>query len=171
MKDIETVLNRGSDDWSAYCDEGWEGNAPGTYTMQPRVLHVLCRLAYEPRRIPASNLVFPRSSRAADLQDFSPLAKLCWPFHRAVIEHLGVRVILCFGQRCGTWVRRRLEAHSHVDAFIENNKRRWKSSLFSNSRGLMVVTASHPSIADWTAPSSDPTPLVQAALRRVRHGP
>jgi hypothetical protein len=164
---ITTVLARDSPHWSAYRDDAWGGRAPGTYTMQPRVLHLLERLEYAPHLVPASNLVFSRSAREADLRDFGPIAELCWPFHGAVIERLGVRVILCFGNRCGKWVRRRLNADRYVDGFIEQNGRQWKSYLHCNSGGLLIITARHPSVADWTTPSADPTPLVELALRRA----
>lgn len=38
------VLQSYPDDWSAYRDESWEGAAPGTYGMAPRVLHLFAGL-------------------------------------------------------------------------------------------------------------------------------
>jgi hypothetical protein len=94
-------------DWSAYRDESWEGKRPGEHGMQPRVLHMLRSLNLEPGRVPASNLVFERSAKEADIKaSLGDLAELCWPFHRAVIQDLGVRVVVCFGKLCGQWVCR-----------------------------------------------------------------
>ena len=164
--DAKTILEK-SANWSAYRDESWEGKRPATHGMQPRVLWLLRQLNRDPGNVPASNLVFERSARAVDIGDrFRELAELCWPFHQSVIEHLGVRVVLCFGKRCGECVRKRLKATNRVDEFVENNNRKWKSTAFMNPDGIAVVVATHPSIADWTKAATDPTPLVQRMLER-----
>ena len=158
------VLN-GAADWSAYQDEEWQGKPPGTFGMQPRVLHLLDQLKLEPRNVPASNVVFVRSAREKDIKNrFRPLAELCWPFHQAVIEELRVRVVLCFGQQSGSCVREQLNANNLVDQFVEKNNRRWASTSYKNSNGIAVVVATHPSIADWKTPATDPTLLVQRML-------
>ena len=163
------LLKSGTDDWSAYRDESWTGLTPGTATLQPRMLHMFRKLNLNPGEVPASNLVFVRSERKAKLSgEFSQLAKECWTFHEAVVNKLRVRVILCLGQDPGDWVCERLGARSQVDEFIEGNNRKWKSRAFRSATGLTVVVATHPSIADWTAPATDPTELVQRALRRLR---
>jgi uracil-DNA glycosylase len=133
--------------------------------MQRRVLHMLRHLNVEPGHVPASNVVFMRSPRGADIKSrFAELAGLCWPFHQRVIEQLRVRVVLCLGNDAGDWVRNRLNAHNHVGEFVESNDRRWKSIAFMASTGITVVVATHPSIADWTKPSTDPTPFVHRML-------
>ena len=163
----EKVLKQETPDWSAYRDEQWQGAHPGTSGMQPRVLHMLRELNLEPGRVPASNVVFLRSARENNLKtQFKHLAELCWPFHRSVIEDLGVRVVLCFGQGSGNWVCKKLNAKTPSGEFIENNNRRWRSNAFINSEGIAVVIATHPSIADWTTPAADPSPLVKRMLAR-----
>ena len=158
------VLNEAAD-WSAYRDEIWRGNSPGTAGMQPRVLHLLRQLNLEPGNVPASNVIFVRSAREKDINNqFRQLAELCWPFHQAVIERLGVRVVLCFGQKSGGWVREQLNANNQVDQLVEKNERRWTSVSYKNSNGIAVVVATHPSIADWTTPATDPSLLVQRML-------
>ncbi|MHC4093636.1 MAG: hypothetical protein ACYSVY_25755 [Planctomycetota bacterium] len=67
------VLDRLPARWSAYCDEGWptdspNPNPPGTYGMQPRVLHMLHRLGRCARTTPSSNLIFVRSKSEDDLK-------------------------------------------------------------------------------------------------------
>ena len=94
------------------------------------------------------------------------MARQCWPFHEAVIETLGVRVIVCLGRHAGYLVRERLDAHEAVDEFVEDNRRRWKSRVHTNARGLAVVTLAHPSQVDWTVSATDPTKLVERSLRR-----
>lgn len=167
VKHTEMVLKE-KDHWSAYQDEVWhKGHEKGKSGMQPRVLHLIKQLGFDPRTTPASNLVFVRSRLERDIaKSFDDTAKLCWPFHQAVIERLCVRVVLCFGQRAGNYVCRRLDAVKFVDEFIEENKRRWQSRAFRNANGIAVVVATHPSRADWTKTETDPTELVQRMLKR-----
>jgi hypothetical protein len=152
--------------WSAYRDQVWEGAAPGTHGMAPRVLHLFRTLGLEPGSIPASNLFFVRSRREEHVQARRrELSDLCWPFHARVVEELTPRAVLCLGATAGGYVRRRLGANRIVAQYVEQNDRRWKSQVFDGARGIRVIVATHPSIADWCAPSSDPTGLVLDAIR------
>ncbi|WP_156406234.1 uracil-DNA glycosylase family protein [Hydrogenophaga sp. Root209] len=117
-------------------------------------------------KVPASNLIFVRSRREEFIKEVkSGLAALCWPFHAQVIAELRPRVVLCLGATAGNFVRERLLATRLVGQFIEVNNRRWKSQVFDGTSGLKVVVAMHPSIADWCAAATDPSALVEAALR------
>jgi len=49
---VEQVLKY-KNRWSPYTDESWQGMPPGTYGMQPRVLHMLRQLGCDPRETPA----------------------------------------------------------------------------------------------------------------------
>jgi hypothetical protein len=153
--------------WSAYKDDIWRGMSAGTCGMQPRVLHMFKKLELNPHEVPASNVVFVRSNREAALaEEKNGLLAQCWPVHHAVIETLGVTTILCFGGTAGRWVRGLLGADEKVGEFVETNARRWRSEAHSSRAGVAVVTATHPSIADWRNPVADPTSLIQAALSR-----
>jgi uracil-DNA glycosylase len=133
--------------------------------MAPRVLHLFGRLDLEPGTVPASNLVFVRSRREADIKNiFVARADQCWPFHALAIQQLKPRVIVCMGKRAGNYVRGRLGAHRQIGEFVETNNRRWRSRLFAGASGPRVVVATHPGIADWTAPSTDPSSLISNAL-------
>jgi hypothetical protein len=80
--------------WSEYADESWRGAKPGEGGMQPRVLHMIARLGLDARAVPASNVVFARSSTEAMLQkEKAELLRACWPIHKAVIEALAVRIV------------------------------------------------------------------------------
>lgn len=163
----QKVMEREADDWSAYRDERWNNRPPGTCGMQPRVLHLLSKLGLEPGNVPASNVVFLRSARESTFTgDYRSVAELCWPFHRAVVEQLTPRVILCFGQTAGTFVLKKLGVHNAEARFTEKNMRRWTSVLYTQAEGPSVVVATHPSIADWTKEATDPSELVAVALRR-----
>lgn len=162
-RDVLTLL---PSNWSAYRDEVWRGRLPGTYGMAPRILHLFQRLGADPGHVPASNLVFVRSRRESNLADeMLPLAHLCWPFHEAVIQAVKPKVVLCLGGTAGKYVRSRLGANTLHSQFVEQNRRRWTSQVFVNRAGVRVVIATHPSIADWTTLSTDPTPLIQSALQ------
>ena len=153
--------------WSDYLDESWAGMAPGTYGMAPRIRHLFERIGLDPREVPASNVVFVRSAREADLTlEKDSLLGKCWGVHAAVIEALGVSTIICLGGTAGRWVRSRLGAERKVGEFVENNDRRWRSDAHVSQNGLTVVTLTHPSIADWRNPAADPTPLVVETLAR-----
>lgn len=161
----DKVLTKEKADWSAYRDESWRRAAPGTHGMQPRVLHLMQRAQRDPGRVPASNVVFLRSDAERDISDrFEVLANLCWPFHEAVIQQLGVCVVVCFGKRAGGWVRRRLDANTLVDTYTEQNNRRWQSHSYLNRDGVGVAVLTHPGRADWTNPDSDPTGLAVSLL-------
>lgn len=154
------------DNWSAYRDDSWSGAPPGTKPMQKRMLYLFRRIGREPGLVPASNIIFKRSSRESTLEgDVGDFAPLCWPLHSAVIDTLKVRVIVCVHGTAARWVRRQLRAHAHVDEFTESNNRRWRSRAYRAASGLTVVALSYPGIADWTRPATDPTHLVKRALR------
>ena len=152
--------------WSAYRDESWEGAVPGTRPMQRRMLHLFSRLGLDPGNVPASNIIFLRSSREDQLEgDVLELASQCWPFHQAVIEKLGVRVIVCLHGTATNWVCNQIGPHTQVDDFTERNGRRWRSRTYLSTAGLTVVGLTYPGIADWTTQATDPTHLVLRALQ------
>lgn len=154
--------------WSEYADESWEGAQPGCWGLQPRILHLLNLLGLDPRLVPASNVVFAQTRNEQELAaEKSELLQACWPFHQAVIDNLGVRVVLCFGVTAGSWVRERLAATEQIDKFSESNGRGWTSWTHRDEAGLQVVTLTHPSRADWRNPMADPTPLVARAIARI----
>ncbi len=160
------VLNYYPADWSAYRDELWEGRAPGTHGMAPRVLYLFAKLGLNPGSVPCSNLIFVRSRRESHLNnEMTKLIDMCWPFHASVLEALQPKVVLCFGKTAGNHVRHKLGAYNLMDEFIENNRRRWRSQTYINPNGIAIVVATHPSIVKWNHPSTDPTHLVIQALK------
>jgi len=139
--------------------------------MQPRVLHLLASLGLDPRAVPASNVVFVRSSTEAMLEaEKADLLRACWPVHRTVIDTLGIQVLMCLGGTAGRWVRKELGAWERVDGYKETNGRRWSSEAHRAGDGRMVLTLTHPGRANWCNPQSDPTPLVRRALAVGCHG-
>ena len=159
------VIKCDPDNWSRYED--------GTNPFHKRMRYLFNRLGLVPGEVPASNLVFLRSRREENIptSDLEGLAGTCWNFHQAVIDRLGVRVIVCLGRRSGERVRKRLMANRETDRFIEENKRGWTSLTYRNSYGVSVVQLTHPSVADWTSCPSDPTGLVVRALEWAAANP
>jgi hypothetical protein len=105
------VLAGHPEDWSAYRDEQWRVLPPGTCGLAPRVLHLFRRLGMNPGTVPASNLVFVRSRREAQLDgDVARLANECWPFHELVVSELRPKARLCIGKTAGDYVREKLSA-------------------------------------------------------------
>ena len=134
--------------------------------MAPRVLHLFTKLRFKSGQVPCSNLVFVRSRRERDIhRELTSLKDLCWTFHEFAIERLHPQVILCFGKTVGRYVRNQVGANTLRKEFVETNERKWRSQWFDSSRGPRVVVATHPSVADWRAPNTDPTQLILEALR------
>lgn len=151
--------------YSSYLDGVWRQSA-GQEAMQRRIAHMFQSLDLDLRDIPSSNLAFPRSTRTATIEgNMQDIADLCWPFHQAVISRLRPRIILCMGGVAGNYVRKRLKANTKTDSFCENNNRRWTSEVHRNASNLLVATVTHPSVADWMNPKTDPTPMIKSALR------
>lgn len=154
--------------WSAYVDEVWEGKTAGAHGMQPRVRHLANAINIDLRLTPASNVLFVRSSTEATLlEDKEQLFGACWPVHQAVIDELGVRMILAFGGTAGWWLRERVQAHEKIDEFKETNARGWTSTAHRSPDGFVVCTLTHPGRADWRNPDADPSPMVGRTLRAL----
>jgi hypothetical protein len=163
----EKTLSNLNPEWSEYKDESWNRYPPGTYGLQPRILHLLCQLKISPYDVPASNICFVRSNREKTISiNLSNYAELCWPFHQSVIDTLKVKVILCFGKYAGNFVRSKTQSDRFIDEFVEVNERKWRTQAFKNNKGLVVIVTTHPSIADWTNPVTDPSALVKKYLRK-----
>ena len=121
--------------------------------MHPRVLSLLRKLNLDPQQAPASNTIFERSRQEKDITGSTwKLQEQCWNFHQSVIDSLGVRLVICFGQSAGNFVRYQLKANKTVDEFEEKNDRKWKTRIYEKDSGIRIVVATHPSRADWTNP-------------------
>ena len=169
---IHRVLNQEPEEWSAYRDESWQGQPRGSRPQQKRVAYLCDSLALNPGIIPAAQLIFRRwdaaSTPAADVE--RQWAEECWPFHQAVIDRLGVRVVVCLGQYPGNWARRKLGAASDpIAEFKETNHRGWESNVYT-AGDRYIVSLTHPVRANWINPSADPTPMVRRVLAEVRGG-
>ena len=170
---IDQVLNHRPPQWSAYLDEPWRDNPPGSRPQQRRLSHLFEQLGLNPQAVPATPLIFrcwqhDEDDDAPSTVEKQQLMAACWPFHQAVLDHLGVRVVVCLGSETGNSVRHNLGASPEpVREFAENNRRQWHSYAYQAGRRY-ILTLAHPVRANWINPDTDPTPLVQWALARVR---
>ncbi len=58
----------------------------------------------------------------------------------------------------------KIQANKLIDEFIEKNDRRWRSQVFENKEGQIIIVAKNPSIADWTNPQKVPSQLAKKYL-------
>lgn len=167
----EIIVNRKSN-FSEYRDGIWKkGKKAGESPMQKRVLHLFLKLGLSPSDVPASNVCFVRSRGESEIKEkLNFYSELCWPVHESIIKELDIKIILCFGQRSGKFVRNKIGAHEELlnFRFEEKNGRPWKTLTFKNPKGQIVITATHPSRADWTNPVTDISPLVKKIYNKYK---
>jgi hypothetical protein len=164
---IKAVLSDKPEVWSEYCDESWGGQRVGGAKLQQQVRYLLSGLGLDPRRVPASNLVFVRSRQADGLGAELPrLIEQCWPVHKAALEMLRPKAVICFGIGTGERVRKLLGACRDVIASSTERHplRRWRHRAWRTPTGLIVFGIAHPSRADWTNSLADPIPMIRALL-------
>jgi uracil-DNA glycosylase len=162
---VDSVLSGARAEWSAYTDDSWRSRAAGDSRLQRRVRHLLAGLGLDPWRVPSSNLIFVRSARGDDLgSETNRLIEQCWPVHQAVVELLRPRAVIAFGRRTYEAVRKRFDANQEIGSFEERNKRRWTSRAWYAPSGLIVFGLTHPSVANWINPATDPSSLARDIL-------
>ena len=162
---IDEVLHKSADRWSAYEEESRRGSGKGQ-GLRRGILHLLKELGLDPKDIPASNVCFVRSRRPDDV-DFRKCAEACWPFHRAVIDFVRPGLVVCLGRDAGQFVCRKLDTSKEVGRFVECNRRRWKNLVFENEAGIRVAQLTHPARVDWANPAADPAAMVRHSLLQL----
>ncbi|MEM8592676.1 MAG: hypothetical protein AAGF13_09130 [Pseudomonadota bacterium] len=61
-------------------------------------------------------------------------------------------------------VARWLGVRGDVGKFPETNRGQWCSTVHRTDDGPLLVRLSHPGVADWCMPASDPTPMLARSL-------
>jgi hypothetical protein len=86
---------------NAYLDEEW---APGGHvqpkgqaTLQRRIQNLCSMMGLDTRDVPASNLVFTRSTRISTHLSFAAALKFCLPVHHIFIEAIQPHFLMTFG--------------------------------------------------------------------------
>lgn len=171
---LDQVLNHKAADWSAYLDESWDGLKPGTHRIQKRIVHLCEGLGLSPRAVPASHLIFQcwevAGAPAPAVQ--RQWAAECWPFHQAVIDRLGVKVLMCLGRNASGWVLKKERELTgvepqQIDSFTAKDKAA-RSSYAYRSGDRYILDLTHPIRASWINPNADPTDLVKRTLEKAR---
>ena len=174
-KHIENVLYHKPPDWFDYKDGSWGGKPPSKHYLQKNVLHLLKEAKKNVREVPASEVLFLQSQNVRELKklyrkSYEELADECWPFHEAVIDELGIRVIAVYGKDSGEYVLSRLNADERVAEFpAPRGKGNITSTAYRNGDGLTVVNLWFPGNGNphWTTHGKDPTGLVADALKEM----
>lgn len=162
----------GREMFSSYVDGIWAGKTvPGVHRTQRRIQHLAKNLGLDLRRVPSSNLIFVRSKREATLADKARAEDLSWPFHRAVIDELGIRTIIAMHGDTGEAVLRRLGGFRQIDEDYEKNGRGWAFRAYEDRRGRRVIQIPHPGIAAWNIQATDPSEFVLRNLAEIRVAP
>lgn len=131
------VLNQPGN-YSAYINESWKGRPLGEEHVQRRTRRLLNGLGLDPRNVPATNLVFQRTPGAGDIppERFAE----CWPFHRAMIEKVGARVIVCLGAP----VAEHAKKVSGATWLVEDNHQPERTWIYRMHDGRAIVRGVHP---------------------------
>lgn len=158
-------------DWSGFEDD-WREFGTGAVAFQKRVRHLIAACGIDsPRKVPASNALFVRSTRieALDARRMRKLLVDCWLVHEKVISALKVDVVVCFGKATGRWVGRQLGTNDAPTSHAPVSSRLAANRLFANSR--TNCRASIPKInarsGRGKAPASPTCPRAQSMSRRT----
>jgi hypothetical protein len=98
LRDSIAASRRGN---NAYLDEAWTPGGHtqpiGCSTLQRRIQHLCAAMHLNTRDVPASNLVFTRSTRTGTHLNFGEALQLCRPVHDIFIGTIQPRYLMTFG--------------------------------------------------------------------------
>ena len=98
---LQDSLDNARRDHNAYLDEQWApgGNLQpkGPATLQRRVQNLCSLMGLDTRQVPASNLVFTRSTRTGTHLDFDGALPLCLPVHKIFFDAIQPNFLMTFG--------------------------------------------------------------------------
>ncbi len=160
----QSVLKEKADRWSEYSCESWKGKAPSCGGIQPRVIHLIQTLGFDPCDIPASNAIFVRTKNERSICSPKKLADLCWPVHQEVIANIQPCLILCMGRRAQNILQHYTKATTPIPELTVCSTNSFLVEVFKNSRGCRLAAVKHPSRCDWSKQDSDPSTTIRTAL-------
>lgn len=131
-----------------YVDEAWKTASgrswsKGSAPLQRRVVWLLRELGFQPRDVPASNLIFARSEDVAG-SSFGQLADLCWQVHEAILRIVQPRLLLVFGNSQPSpysFLRQKYGMSDEVT--FESGHGSWQCRAFRTKAGMVVVGLPH----------------------------
>ena len=147
------VLRRKPSRWSEYSCERWGDRERGQGSIQPSMIHLIKGLGYDPRDIPASNVLFTRTVSAEELKrdktKLNRLSNACWRFHREVISHIKPKLILCLGRDAQSILQKQTNASKKILSRKSHYGRDYLIEVFRNQRGCGLVSVRHPGHIKW----------------------
>ena len=156
-RNVEQVLSQWPDNWSAFVDEvfkpGGKSYPPGEAPLQKEMQNLVRNIGLDIREVPISDVIFRRSAQADDIsrEEKRSWAELCWPFHRDVIDRLGVRVVLCYYGQAAQFVREKTGAHQEIDRVSHQARvRKYWRRCYESRSGLKVIHITRPTGIPWT---------------------
>ena len=166
------VLHKKRVRWSEYTCESWAPDKePGKGRFQQNVIHLIQNLGYDPRDVPASNVIFLRSRGMKTLEpgDADRLFDDCWPLHREVISNVQPRLIVCVGKSFRDLLIDRTKSLEPIDSLTKSYGRSYRTEVFRNKRGCRLAFVWHlswgPNLANG---KSDPSGVVRQALEGAK---
>lgn len=98
---IRDSLVRCRAEHNAYLDERWAPGGRlqpvGKATLQRRIQQLCAMMGFDTREVPASNLVFTRSTRLNTHLNFSAACQLCLPVHHIFLDAIQPKFLMTFG--------------------------------------------------------------------------
>lgn len=98
---LQDSINASRANHNAYLDEQWSPGGhlqpKGQATLQRRVQKLCTSMGFETRDVPASNLVFTRSTRLHTHLDYDAALRLCMPVHEVFLRAIQPRFVMTFG--------------------------------------------------------------------------
>ena len=165
---IEKACSWSSERFSLYYQEWEKGRRQ---TMQMGIRRFFADSGLDPCLTPSSNCIFVRSPDVGSIPSATrrTLEYACWPFHKAVIDELGVKAILCMGGDAYEAVRRRFRITAEVDQLPDGWRPPRMHRAFSTESGMLIFKLTHPSRGHWQIERNNPAPLVRRVLG-LHHG-
>lgn len=119
---------------NAYLDERWAPRGQlqpkGQSTLQRRIQDLCSHLGYHTRDVPASNLVFTRSTRIEKHLDFGAATALCLPVHKIFLNAIRPDFLMTFGS---------LENFQQAFEVHEVESRSAQHGTWKANRGLVTI--------------------------------
>jgi hypothetical protein len=158
---IRDHLLNSPENWNEYIDAVWYRRGilypPGCATLQRRATWLFGKLGFDPREVPASNLVFVRSKAIA-----SSIvgADRCWPLHSWIIEAVKPRAILVMGSDAFGFIMTKPEIIGPIDSFASGHGSWTCNRTACRLQGVdfQLISVPHlsryaidknPEVADW----------------------
>ncbi|MFN4114739.1 MAG: hypothetical protein ACK4GD_12445 [Sphingomonadaceae bacterium] len=98
---LQDSIHNARRDHNCYLDEQWSPRGHlqprGQAVLQRRVQNLCALMGLETRDVPASNLVFTRSTRTGTHLDFKGALPLCLPVHKIFIRAIEPDFLMTFG--------------------------------------------------------------------------